>query len=319
MYCNQEIETMSRPKILQLQTERLQKTIRWAAEKSAFYKKKMEHAGLSYQSIRSLEDLASLPFTTKKELAAAHFADLLTGPISGTIRMRMVGAEQPVTRAYTGGDVARNVEMMARCLVAGGVNRASVLEVAEEYANENALNVQCAAELLGATVVPSAGMKLERVLEMADQLGVTMLSGNSQQFLQLLVAGQTLEYDLSTSGIKTLFSLNDTVKNNMESHLMSRFEARMFNFYAPPEFGCSGVAFECAEKRGMHLQEDYFYPEVISMTDHQPLAYDRVGELVLTSLAFEAMPILRFRTGQIVSMNQELCRCGRTLFRIDAR
>lgn len=315
MYCNQEIETMPRLQMVQLQTERLRKTVKWVYEKSPFYREKMNAAGLTDKSVQVLADLEKLPFTTKDDLVKASPFGFLTIPLSGTIRMRMIGNKNPVNRAYTSGDIARNVEMMARCLIAGGVNVSSVIEVMDDYSGDNALSVQYAGELLGATVIPSDVEKIECGLEMVEKLGVNMIASNIQKLLQRLVASQAFDYDVKLSHLSALFSFNDSVKNNMEDHLMNRFNANIFNLYSPPEFGCAGIAFECAQKDGMHVNEDYFYPEVISMTDQKILEPGRVGELVLTSLALEAMPILRYRTGQIVSLDSETCKCGRTLVR----
>lgn len=316
MYCNQEIETMSRLRMTELQNEKLRKTIQWAYEKSPFYSGIMRDAGLTGDSIQTLEDLESLPFTTKGDLVRESPFGLLTGPLSGAIRMQMIGVKEPITRAYTSGDIGRNVEMMARCLVAGGVNMSTVLEIMDDYASPNAISIQYAGELLGATVVPSEVDKIERSLEMVEKLGVNMVASNIQKLLQRLVASQALAHDVKLSRLTALFSFNDTVKNNIEEHLMSRFNANIFNLYAPPEFAYPGIAFECAEKDGMHLQEDYFYPEVISVENQEVLEDGRVGELVLTSLALEAMPVLRYRTGQIVSLDHSVCKCGRTLVRI---
>lgn len=316
MYCNQEIETMPRAQMLELQTGRLRKTIKWAYEKSPFYRDKMNDASLTEKSIETLKDLEKLPFTIKEDLIEQSPFGFLTGPLSSTIRMRMIGAKKPITRAYTSGDVGRNVEMMARCLVAGGVNMSTVLEVMDNYASPDALSIQYAGELLGATVIPSEVDNIERGLETVEKLGVNMIASNIQKLLQRLVASQALAHDVKLSRLSALFSYNNTVKNNIEEHLMSRFNANIFNLYAPPEFAYAGIAFECAEKDGLHLQEDYFYPEVISVENQEVLEDGRVGELVLTSLALEAMPILRYRTGQIVSLDRRACACGRTLVRL---
>lgn len=318
MYSNRQIETMPCGRMVQLQTERLRKIVRWVCEKSPFYKTKFAAAGIAAADIQTLKDLDKLPFTTKDDLKKASPFDFLTVPLSSTIRMRMIGSRNPIARAYTSGDIGRNVEMMTRCLVAGGVNMSTVIEVIDEYTSANALSVHYAAEVLGATVIPSEVDKIERGLEMVDKLGVTMLASNTQKLLQRLVASQAMNYDINLSKLKVLFSFNDTVKNNMEDHLMKRFKSTVFNLYAPPELGCAGIAFECGDKDGMHVNEDYFYPEVISVTDQKPLEAGQIGELVLTSLSLEAMPVLRYRTGQIVSLEPLSCTCGRNLVRLNA-
>lgn len=307
---------MSKTAMVQVQTDKLRKTIRWAYEKSPFYREQMDLAGLNDHSVQTLADLEKMPFTTKAQLVAHSPFGFLTGPLSGTIRMRMIDHVNPVTRAYTSGDVGRNVEMMARCLVAGGVNRATVLQIGEEYTSENALGAHYAGELLGATVVPAEIAKLDRQLELIETFGVTAIASNPQQILQLLVAGQGLDYNIKKMQIATIFSMNHTIKNNMEDHIMSRFATNVFNIYSPPEFGCAGMMFNCAQKNGMHIQEDYFYSEVVSLTDNQVIKDNRMGELVITSLAFEAMPVIRYRTGQIVALDSSICDCGRTLTRV---
>lgn len=318
MYCNREFETMPRDVMRQLQTEKLHKTIRWAFEKSSFYREQMLQAGLTDASIQTLEDLEKMPFTTKKQLSARSPYDFLTGPLSGVSRMRMIGNEEPVTRAYTARDIGRNVEMMARCLMAGGVNMTSVLQISEHYADENAMSVQYAGEALGATIIPSSVDKLDRCLEQIVKLGVTSIATTSKQILQFLVAAQALNYDLKELKVAAIFLLNRTAKNNMEDHLGNRFNAMIYNLYAPPEIGCPGMMYDCAHKSGMHFQEDYFYPEIVSLTDHRSVFDGQVGELVVTSLSLEAMPIIRYRTGQIVSLDSEVCACGRTFARIKA-
>lgn len=316
MYCNHEVETMPRAAMMELQTQKLQKMIKWVYEKSPFYKEQMESLGLTEQSIQTLEDLQKLPFTTKEDLVVNSPFGFLTGPLSSTIRMRMIGNCKPVTKAYTSADVGRNVEMTARALIAGGVNMSDVLQICEDYTSESAMGIQYAAEILGATVVPTELQKLELQLELIDKLRITAIASNAQQMLQLLVAGQALNYDVANMSVSKIFSLNNDTKNSMGEHIASRFNAQVFNIYSPPELGCSAMMFECQKKCGLHIQEDYYYPEIINITDGSNILDGHMGELVLTTLSTDAMPIIRYRTGQLVSIDREVCSCGRTLSRI---
>ncbi|MBP2631766.1 MAG: paaK [Firmicutes bacterium] len=316
MYCNHEVETMPRAAMIELQTQKLQKMIKWVYEKSPFYKEKMASLELTDQSIQTLEDLQKLPFTTKEDLVNNSPFGFLTGPLSSTIRMRMIGEYKPVTKAYTSADVGRNVEMTARALVAGGVTMADVLQICEDYTSESALGIQYAAEILGATVVPTELTKLELQLEMIDKFRITAIASNAQQMLQLLVAGQALNYDVASMSISKIFSLNNDTKNNMGEHIASRFNAQVFNLYSPPELGCSTMMFECQKKCGLHMQEDYYYPEIINIINGRNVLDGHMGELVITTLSPEAMPIIRYRTGQMVAIDRDVCSCGRTLSRI---
>ena len=316
MYSNQEIETMPRELMTQLQTERLRKTMKWAYEKSPFYHEKMNSLGLTDQSIQTLDDLKKMPFTTQNDLIENSPFGFLTVPISGTIRMRIVGRNFNIARAYTNADVGRNVEMMTRCLMAGGVTKGTIMEVIDEYSDENALSVQYAAEVLGATVVPSPLTNLERAITMMNQFGVDAIVSNPKQLLQLIINAQAFENDIKGMPLTAIFCMNDLLRNNMDTHLKSRIGAKIYNMYSPVEFGCAGMLFECEHKCGFHIQEDYFYPEVVRLGDNQAIDENHMGELVITSLALEAMPLLRFRTGQMVMIDQAPCKCGRTLLRL---
>lgn len=321
MYCNEEIETMGRRDIVELQTERLKKTIKWAYEKSPFYQQKMNKMGLTDKSVNSLDDLCKLPLTTKNDLLAQSPYGFLTGPLSATIRLRMIDFEcGSIARSYTNGDIARNIEMTARALVAGGVNMTSILQILADHASESALGIQYAGEVLGATVVPESIDDFVRVLQKIDCLGITALAGNSQQLLKLLATTNafTDNVDLLSSHVGTIFLLNDSLKNNIDKHLIRRFGSQLFNIYAPAELGLTAVAFECNAHNHLHLQEDNFYVEIINLQNQQPVASGSVGELVLTSLTLESMPVIRYRTGQIVRLITEKCNCGRTLVRLQA-
>lgn len=317
MYCNKEIETMDRAGIRNLQLMKLQKMLRWTYEKSEFYRNQMQMAGLRPEDVRSLEDLSRLPMTTREQLAAHSPFGLLTGPVSGVMRLHLVGeGERLVARAYNSGDLGRATEMTARALVAGGVSVASIIEICGECMDSNALGIQYAAEVLGATVVPAVGMKLERQVHMMDKFRVTDVFGNPQQILQLMVAAQALDYDLRNMSVTRVFSVNTSLRNTVSEHIASRFGVNVFNLYSLPELSTPGLACECEAKCGMHIQEDYFYPEIVSLAGGDPVEDGRMGELVLTSLASEAMPVLRFRTGQLASVDREPCACGRTLLRM---
>ncbi len=317
MICNHEIETMPRPQLTALQTARLQKEIRWAYEKSAFYREMMEKERLTPDDIQTLDDLQKLPFTTKKELLGRSPFDFLTGPLSSALRVYSAGqgAERRMVRICSNGDVGRTVEMTARALVAGGVNRASVIKIGSSCPDASMLDIQYAAELIGATVLPSDGTELGQQLKMIDLLSANVLISDAPGLLRLLVAAQALQYDLKAK-ISTLFCVNSELTNTMVSHLGKRYEADLFNIYTPIKSGNTAMFYGCERHKALHLQEDYYYAEIISMQDESVIHDGSMGELVVTSLAAEAMPFFRYRTGRIVSMDISPCECGRTFAKI---
>ena len=155
MYANRQIEQMDRAAMASLQLERLKKQVRWAQEKSFFYNQKFEAKGVSYRDIQSLEDIRKLPFLKPRELFRLDSLDILTMPISSILRFNVISLEQgEVKNLYTNGDVAHNVEMMTRCLVAEGIHSASVVALQGDLSDSRLLDIQYALEMIGATVVP---------------------------------------------------------------------------------------------------------------------------------------------------------------------
>lgn len=315
MYCNIEIETIPRAEMHQLQKERLQKIVNWAHEKSPFYRAQWKN--IKVKDIQSLEDIKRFPFTTKEDLIANAPLGMLAMPMGGIIRLHMIGeGKKVIAKAYTTSDLGRAVEMSQRALVAGGVNVSSVIQICSGHLTSDVLGLQHAAETLGATVVSVSTAKLEEQLSVIDKLRVTTLISDPQHILQLMVAAQALDYDLQSMAVKTIFLSHNGMKNNMAEHIASRIGVKVFNLYSIPELFTPGIACSCKVKKGYHVQEDYFYPEVVSLSDGQVIQDGRMGELVLTSLVSEAMPIIRYRTGVLVTLDHEKCSCGRTLARI---
>lgn len=318
MICNREMEMMPQEMLRVLQTQKLQKTITWVYEKSPFYKKKMEQNNLEPADVKTLDDLQKMPFTMKEDLYLNSPFGFLTGPMSGLLRMRNLNEVRPLLRGYTNGDIARNIERATRALVAGGVNMASVMQICNQYTESGIMDLHYAGEVLGAMVVPTSPSRLEEQIEMIAKLGTTVLVTNVQNLLQLLVVAQTMEVDLAKSSIEKIFCVTDCLKNSMEDHLMARYKRKVYNLYAPPELGCTAMFYECEAKQGMHLQEDAYYAEIVNPANGKIVTDGAMGELVITTLATEAMPIIRYRTGQIVAIDRETCKCGRSFARIIA-
>lgn len=317
MICNQEVEMMPREQLIQLQTERLQREIKWAYEKSPFYNKMMREYGLKPADIQSVEDLHKLPFTTREDLEKNTPFDFLTGPLSSMLRVRQSGGGRPIIRICTNGDVARGVEMTVRALAAGGVNMTSVVELGAYYLGTSLCDIQYAAEVIGATVMPPDSAASEERIKLIDILGANVLASDANGLLKFLITAQAMGYDMTKSTISTLFCINTKLDRKMNYHLKSRYQADIFNIYAPLESGMTAMFYECEKHESMHLQEDYYYAEIINMQTGEIVTDGSMGELVITSLVAEAMPCLRYRTGQIASLDRHTeCKCGRTFARV---
>lgn len=318
MYANQQIEQLDRKRMASLQLERLQKQVRWAQEKSFFYNQKFEAKGVSAKDIQSLEDIVRLPFLKPSELYRIDSLDILTMPISSILRFNVIPLEHgEVKNLYTNGDVAHNVEMMTRCLVANGLHNASVVALQGDMSDSRLLDIQYALEMIGATVVPM-GTDYRQWLRLMELISCDTLISTPQLIMQLIIQLQATGRKIADYPLSKVICLNaQGTQNAMQRHISERTHAEVFNLYDPAELGTASMLFQCETHRGYHIQEDYFYPEVVAFHSDRVISEpQQLGELVVTTLMAEAMPLIRFRTGQAVQLEDGTCECGRTLRRV---
>lgn len=318
MIANAKTEQMNREDIKALQLDRLKKMVGWVAEKSFFYQKKFQEAKVTPEDIQSLEDVGKLPFLKSPELHQIDSLDLLTVPLSSVLRFNyMQEPSGELTKLYANGDVAHNVEMMTRCIVAAGVHNASVVGLQGDLSDSRFLDIQYALEVIGATVVP-LGTGYQHWLRLMEIVGMDTLISTPQLIMQLIIQLQAAGRNIVDYSIQRVLCINlSNIQNPLQQHIQERTRTKVFNLYAPPEIGMAGMLFQCEEHVGQHVQEDCFYPEIIEFNSDKPVLEDnRMGELVVTTLCAEAMPLIRYRTGQAVSRITEACECGRTLMRV---
>jgi len=313
---NPAIEQMSREDMSELQLKKLQKRIEWAMEKSAFYYRKFTDAGISSKDIKSLEDMAKLPFTTLDELQNVSIYNLLTLPLSAVLRISRLGYNNSFIKMYTNGDLAYQIEMMTRVLVAQGLNGAAVAGLLGEASDSRLMDVQYALENMGVTVV-LLGNNPENIRELMTTCHVDVLISDFKQVMQLVVMLQASNISADDLFLPKIICMEEGLQNPNHIYIEQRLQAETAMVYNSPALGCGGIMFPCQEGEGFHIQEDYFYPEVVEYgTDRVITEPHKAGELVLTPLAAEAMPIFRYRTGQVVMRLDEPCPCGRTLTRL---
>lgn len=316
MIANPAIEQMSREDMSELQLKKLQKRIEWAMEKSAFYYRKFTDAGISSKDIKSLEDMAKLPFTTLDELQNVSIYNLLTLPLSAVLRISRLGYNNSFIKMYTNGDLAYQIEMMTRVLVAQGLNSAAVAGLLGEASDSRLMDVQYALENMGVTVV-LLGNNPENIRELMTTCHVDVLISDFKQVMQLVVMLQANNISADDLFLPKIICMEEGLQNPNHFYMEQRLQAETAMVYNSPALGCGGIMFPCQEGEGFHIQEDYFYPEVVEYgTDRVITEPHKAGELVLTPLASEAMPIFRYRTGQVVMRLDEPCPCGRTLTRL---
>lgn len=329
MFANENIETMSREDMRKLQLERLKKEIKWACSKSSFYQKKFKEAGVGVPVIDSLKDLEKLPYTSMQEIAAVSPFDLLTMPLSGVLRISQHGTTTAYTKMYTQGDIAQHVDMVMRLLIANGVNQTSTVAILWDMSDSRVLDFHYALENIGAAVMV-LGSDMDKATNVLNQCQPDVLISDFRQVTQLMVhmqaycntdgiIGAVIDDNKFGNELKVplVFCLEENMHNPMRTYIERRLGAKVLTIYNSPGLGCSGILFPCEAGQGLHVQEDYYYPEILDFATgniiHEPA---HVGELVLTTLAAEAMPIIRYRTGQTAMILDEECSCGRGLVRV---
>ena len=202
-------------------------------------------------------------------------------------------------------------------LVANGIHNASVVALQGDMSDSRLLDIQYALEMIGATVVPM-GTDYRQWLRLMELISCDTLISTPQLIMQLIIQLQATGRKIADYPLSRVICLNGQgMQNAMQRHIADRTHAEVFNLYEPAELGTAGMLFQCKTHRGYHIQEDYFYPEVVAFHSDKVITEpQQLGELVVTTLKAEAMPLIRFRTGQAVQLEEGTCECGRTLRRV---
>jgi phenylacetate-CoA ligase len=318
MFAHPQIEQMAREQLQAKQLEKLQKQLRWAQEKSRFYQEHFAQAGADWQSVETLADLRKMPFLTDTDLYRTDSLDMLTLPLTSVLRYACMEEESgDFTHLYTNGDIAHNVEMMARTLVSTGVNQTSSIGLLCDLSDSRFQDVQYAAEFVGAAVVPMS-LEYRHWLRLIEHVSIDTLIGTPQLVLQLIIQLQAAGKDIAHYPLTRVICMNPQgIQNPMARHIHERTKAEVYTIYAPAALGAAGLLYPCEGHEGQHLQEDHYYAELIAFNSDEPVTDPhQMGELVVTTLDAEAMPLIRYRTGQAVSFDTSPCSCGRTLLRV---
>ena len=315
MIWNVGAETMSRPEREALQQERLRRSVAWAAERVPFYREAL--AGR--RDVASLADLRGLPFTVKDHLRQHYPFGLLAVPREAIVRVHASSGTRgkPTVVAYTRADLAIWRDVMARALAAAGARPGHMIQVAYGYGLfTGGLGFHDGAEHMGLAVVPvSSGNTLRQMMLLQDFRPQGLACTPS---FALHIAEAMAEQGIAPSSLGLAYGLfgAEPWTEAMRRQLEARWGVTALDFYGLSEVIGPGVASECPEKAGLHVNDDHFLPEVIDPVTGEPRAAGEEGELVLTSLTKEALPVIRYRTGDVTALDPSPCRCGRTTARM---
>ena len=320
MYLHKELETLTRPEIEALQLERLQKTVRHCMN-SPFYKKRFEENGLTPDSIKSLDDLKKIPFTTKQDLRDNYPFGIASVPLEKAVRLHSSSGTtgNPTVILHTQKDLDEWANAVARCLHMVGLRPGDVFQNSSGYGMfTGGLGFQYGAERLGMLTVPAAAGNTKRQLKFITDFGTTALHAIPSYVTRLYEVMQEMGIDpRRDTKLKTLVIGAEPHSEEQRRRIEEMRGVKAYNSFGMSEMCGPGVAFECQEQNGLHIWEDYYIVEIIDPETLEPVPEGEVGELVLTTINREAMPLLRYRTRDLTRILPGECPCGRHHVRLD--
>ncbi len=316
-----EYETMPNEALEAIQLRRLRTTLERVYATVPFYRKRFDAAGVKPADVRTLSDMAHLPFTTKQDLRDNYPFGLFAVPMDNVIRIHASSGTtgQPTVVGYTIRDIDTWASLMARSLMAGGADRGDMIHNAYGYGLfTGGLGVHYGAEKLGASVIPVSGGNTKRQVIIMRDFGPTILTATPSYALHLAEVAAEMAVDIRQMRFKYGIFGAEPWSENMRSEIENHLGITAVDIYGLSEVMGPGVAVECHEARsGLHVFEDHFIPEIIDPGTGDVLPPGQPGELVFTSITKEAFPVIRYRTRDITALHPEPCVCGRTSVRME--
>jgi phenylacetate-CoA ligase len=316
-----DVETAPREELRDLQDDRLAETVEYAYENVDFYREALDEAGVSPDDIEGVEDVSKLPFTTKEDFRDEYPDGLFAVDHDEVSRIHASSGTtgKPKIVSYTDEDLGVWREVMARSLHAAGVRPDHVVQNAYGYGLfTGGLGFHDGVEELGACVIPTGGGNTSRQLDMLQDLESDVLACTPSYCLYLAEAAEERGIDPRDLPLSTVVIGAEPFTDPMRDEIEEALDVTAVDVYGLSEIIGPGVSIECEEvQNGLHVWEDHFLPEVVDPRTGEPLPEGEEGELVLTTLTKQALPVLRYRTGDMTSLTYEECDCGRTVARMD--
>ena len=314
-----EAETMSRAGLAEVQFERLRWTLRHVYDNVAHYRRSFDAAGVTPDDLKDLSDLARFPFTVKTDLRDNYPFDLFAVPRERVVRLHASSGTtgKPTVVGYTRGDLDNWADLMARTMAAAGIRPGDVIHNAYGYGLfTGGLGAHYGAERLGGTVTPMSGGNTEKQIQLLMDFGAAALCATPSYALNIAEVAEQEGIDLRKSNLRVGLFGAEPWSDAMRKELDERLGIRSQDMYGLSEIMGPGVAGECTERNGLHGWEDHFLFEIVDPETLRPLPFGEAGELVITTLTKQALPMIRYRTRDITRLTDEPCACGRTHARI---
>jgi len=316
---NPEAECMPRSKREEIQFERLKATVKRCYENVPFYRKKFDEVGIKPEDIKSLDDLEKLPFTTKDDLRENYPFGMFAVPMDRIVRIHASSGTtgKPTVVGYTKHDIEVWAEVMARTLGCGEVTSSDIIHNAYGYGLfTGGLGIHYGAEKIGATVIPMSGGNTKRQVMLMRDFQPTVLTCTPSYALYMAEVAEEMGIDLKELPLRVGFFGAEPWSESMRRQIEERLGLVALDIYGLSEIIGPGVANECMYKNGLHIFDDHFIPEIVDPETGERLPYGQEGELVITCITKEALPLIRYRTRDITKLIPDPCPCGRTHIRM---
>jgi phenylacetate-CoA ligase len=316
-----DVTRLPRDRMRALQDERLRETVDHVYENVDFYREKFDDAGVSPDDVDGVEDLTKLPFTTKEDFRDEYPTGLFAVDTDDVVRVHASSGTtgKPKIVGYTRNDLDVWREVMQRGFRGAGLTAADTLQNAYGYGLfTGGFGFHDGATAMGMAVVPVGGGQTQRQVELMCDLDVDAICLTPSYALYLAETAEEMGHDPADLPVSTVLYGAEPCTEPMRREIEERLGATAVENYGLSEVIGPGVAVECLAQDGMHIWEDHFYPEVVDPNTGERVAEGEEGELVLTSLTQEALPVIRYRTGDLTTLDSEPCDCGRTAVRMDS-
>ena len=320
MFFQKDAETMPRAKIREIQLERLRYTVRYCYENVPFYKKKLDDAGVTPDSIKTLDDIRRIPPTTKADLRDNYPFGLFAVPMKNIVRIHASSGTtgKPTVVGYTAHDLDMWSDCVARLCAAAGATADDIVQISFGYGMfTGALGLHYGLEKLGCAVVPNSSGNTEKALMYMRDFKTTALVATPSYALYMAETAKKLEYPMSDYHLRLGLFGSEGCTPEMRTQIETAWGLFATDNYGMSELMGPGVSGECEERCGLHINEDYFLAEIVDPNTLEVLGEGETGEVLITTLTKEGIPLLRYRTRDISRITYEPCKCGRTFARMD--
>jgi phenylacetate-CoA ligase len=319
MIWNPNLECMSREKMRELQGQKLKKIVAHAYEHSPFYKKRFDEYGVKPADINSIDDITKLPFTVKQDLRDNYPFGMMAVPMSEILRLHASSGTtgKPIVVGYTQLDLENWSESVARCFTAYGLSKKDLVQVAYGYGLfTGGLGAHDGVHKIGGTVIPTSSGNTEKQLLLMQDFGTTALACTPSYALYMSEEIRKMGLDINKFKLRVGIFGAEPWTESMRKELEEKLHIKAYDIYGLTEISGPGVGGECECQNGTHIWEDLFYPEIIDPETLEPVEPGKKGELVFTTLDKWGMPMIRYRTRDLTSLNYATCECGRTAVRM---